>query len=263
VERSIHHFPDFPSEFLPHRRPVTVWTPPDYTHDPLRRFPVFYLHDGQNLFDPATAFGGVAWRCDETAARVIHDGTARSMILVGVGNSPDRLGEYGPKRGGREPNLAESYGRFLVEELIPFIDRTFRTQTGPRHTAVGGSSMGGLISLYLACWHPTVFGLCGAMSPSLWWDKQAFLKELRTKTGWLYRTRLWLDMGGREGATDAVRQGNVERTRKLGRHVESIGRREGEDFRYLELPEAEHNERDWSGRFDQVLRFLFRPDWNI
>jgi predicted alpha/beta superfamily hydrolase len=258
----MHHFPNFASEFLPHRRPVIVWTPPGYDQDPLRRFPVFYLHDGQNLFDPSTAFGGVPWRCDEAAARVIHDGSARSMILVGVGNSPDRLREYGPRRGGgKEANLARPYGRFLIEELRPFIDRTFRTLTGPKNTAVGGSSMGGLVSLHLCRWYPKVFGLCGAMSPSLWWDRQAFLRTLKTGTACLKNVRVWLDMGGREGATDSAREGNILRARKLAERLAEYGKREGEEYRYLEIPGGQHNERDWGERFDQVLRFLFRPDW--
>jgi len=175
----VPYFPDYGSQFLPHRRPIIVWTPPGYEHGH-QHYPVFYLHDGQNLFDPATAFGGIPWRCDETAHRVIAEGSARPMILVGVGNSPDRLREYGPRRSGHEANLARPYGRFLTEELKPFIDRAFRTLPGPQDTAVGGSSMGGLISLYLCRWYPKIFGLCGAVSPSLWWGKQAFLKGLES-----------------------------------------------------------------------------------
>jgi predicted alpha/beta superfamily hydrolase len=257
----LHHFPDFGSEFLPHRRPVVVWTPPGYETDRLRRYPVFYLQDGQNLFDPATAFGGVPWQCDEVAERVVHDCSARSMILVGVGNSPDRLREYGPSRSrGPQASLAKDYGRFLVEELIPFVDREFRTLTGPKNTAVGGSSMGGLISLHLCRWYPKVFGLCGAMSPSLWWDKQSFFTAIKTRTTWLKKTRIWLDMGGREGEAPASHEGNVLRARKLAEHFTAIGK---DDFRYVEVPDGRHNEHDWGERFDQVLRFLFRPDWNV
>jgi predicted alpha/beta superfamily hydrolase len=264
-EESFHHFPDFPSRHLPHSRPVTVRTPPGYGDDPRKRYPVFYLHDGQNLFDPATAFGGVPWHADQSADRVVLDGTARPMILVGVGNSPDRLREYGPRRRVAvkgPPELAKRYGRFLTEELIPFIDRTFRTKTGPQHAAVGGSSMGGLISLHLCRWYPKIFGLCGAVSPSLWWDRQGFFTTLKTRPAWLKSTRIWLDMGGREGATAEACEANVARARKLAAILENYGKGDGVDFRYLELPNAQHNEGDWGHRFDQVLQFLFRPDWN-
>ncbi|HEY2786792.1 MAG TPA: alpha/beta hydrolase-fold protein [Fimbriiglobus sp.] len=258
----MHYFPDFGSEFLPHRRPVVVWTPPGYERNS-HRYPVFYLQDGQNLFDPATAFGGNPWRCDETAERVIHEGSARPMILVGVGNSPDRLQEYGPRREGPETNLAKPYGQFLTEELKPFVDDNFRILPGPENTAVGGSSMGGLIALQLCRWYPDVFGLCGAISPSLWWDHQAFLKAMKWRTRWIERTRVWLDMGGREGSTPAAREGNLLRARKLAIVFAKLGKRVGDDFQYLEVPDGEHNERDWGARFDQVLRFLFRPGWVV
>lgn len=250
----MHHFADFRSAFLPHARPITVWTPPGYEHTP-HHYPVFYLHDGQNLFDPATAFGGVPWHCDETAARLIQYGTIRPLILVGVGNSPDRLDEYGPRRAapGRPPNLAKAYGRFLVEELKPFVDRAFRTQPGPKETAVGGSSMGGLISLHLCRLYPQVFGLCGAISPSLWWERQAFLRLVKTRPRWLKTTRVWLDMGGREGATEAAQMGNVDRARKLA----AFFKKSKVNHEYQEVPDAGHNERDWGHRFDRVLRFLF------
>ncbi len=238
-----------------------VWTPPGYEHNH-HRYPVFYLHDGQNLFDPATAFGGVPWRCDETAARVILEGSARPLILVGVGNSPARLREYGPRPSGPEANLARPYGRFLTEELKPLIDRTFRTLPGPQDTAVGGSSMGGLISLHLCRWYPKTYGLCGAISPSLWWGKQAFLKGMESKSKWLDRVRVWLDMGGQEGASAAAREGNLLRARKLAELFAKAGKREGVDYQYLEVPDGHHNERDWGNRFDRVLRFLFRPDRN-
>src|SRR3954468_11871122 len=142
---SVHYLPDFPSEHLGNTRPLAVYLPPGYGDDPDRRYPVFYLQDGQNLFDPATAFGGVPWRADETAERLIRDRTIEPVILVGVGNTADRLDEYGPKAGRREPPGREfPYARFLVEEVKPVIDRMYATRPERKYTAVGGSSMGGL-----------------------------------------------------------------------------------------------------------------------
>jgi predicted alpha/beta superfamily hydrolase len=123
--------------------------------------------------------------------------------------------------------------------------------------------MGGLVSLHLCRWYPKVFGLCGAMSPSLWWDKQAFLTAVKTRTTWLKKSRIWLDMGGLEGETAASQEANVGRARRLAAFLDGFGQPAGVDFRYLEVPDARHNERDWGDRFDQVLRFLFRPDWNV
>jgi predicted alpha/beta superfamily hydrolase len=242
----IHYHPDFPSSFLRHRRPVWVYLPPGYDDDPGRRFPVLYLHDGQNLFDPRTAFAGVAWGCDEVADRVIRSGGCQPLVLVGVGNTPDREREYGPSP---DDELARRYGRFLVEGLKPFIDATYRTSTGPDATGVGGSSLGGLIALHLTRWYPDVFGRCAAMSPSLWWDKEAFLRAVGNDPDWPGRCRIWLDMGEPEGVN------NVRRTRRLARLLRS---REA-DLQYLQDPAGEHNEAAWGRRFDRVLGFLFPP----
>ncbi len=257
---AIHYHHNVRSDLLEHPRTVTVALPPGY--DGRRRFPVFYLNDGQNLFDAATAFAGVAWGCDETAERVARQGLAQPVILVGVANTPDRLAEYGPPPAGSEAaaDLARAYGRFLAEEVKPFIDRTYSTRPGPADTGIGGSSMGALAALHLAEWHPAVFGRCAALSPSLWWDRERFLRALPARAGWLGACRIWLDMGGREGLTDATRAANLRRSRRLARLLAKHGMVPGVGFHYLEVPDAEHNEWWWGDRFGQVLAFLFPTD---
>jgi predicted alpha/beta superfamily hydrolase len=251
---SLKHHHHFESAFLPNDRPVTVWLPPGYEQDRERHYPVFYLHDGQNLFDPAAAFAGNPWYVDETAERLIRNREIRPLILVGVGNSPDRLREYGPRtRRIGVADLAKNYGRFLTEELKPFIDKNYRTLTGPTDTAVGGSSMGGLISLHLARWHPDVYGLCAALSPSLWWNRTAFLRTVKTRTAWLRNCRLWLDFGTRETPSG---QGLVN-ARDLAEKFRELGLRDERDFAFREIPNGEHNESAWRYRFHEVLRFLF------
>jgi predicted alpha/beta superfamily hydrolase len=242
---------DFPSRFLPQARPIAVHVPPNYDTDSSGRYPVLYLQDGQNLFDPATAFGGVPWRCDETADRVAAEGRCRPVILVGVGNTSDRLREYGPRKAPHPDDLSREYARFLVEELKPFMDATYRSLHGPDATGVGGSSMGGLIALHLARWHPEVFGRCAAISPSLWWDNETFARS----PDWPPGVRLWLDMGGREGATPAAMRANVRRARRLADKL-----RRFPEFRYAEFPDAGHSEADWGARFDRVLEYLFPPE---
>jgi predicted alpha/beta superfamily hydrolase len=250
---AVRYHPDFESKLLPHARPLAVALPPGYDLHPDRRYPAFYLHDGQNLFDDATAFGGTAWGCDETADRLARTGEIEPVILVGVGNSPARLDEYGPKRTGRKrgPDVAREYARFLVGGVKPFIDAAYRTLPDRRHTAVGGSSMGGLISLYLCRWHPDVFGACAAMSPSLWWDREYYLRSVADHPP--RGVKLWLDMGGREGGTPAGMRANVRRAARLAAALDGLGC----DYRYEEFPDAGHNEAAWGGRFDRVLRHLF------
>jgi predicted alpha/beta superfamily hydrolase len=251
-----HH--KFPSRFLRNRRTLAVYLPPGYGEHAACRYPVFYLHDGQNLFDPEAAFAGVAWAADATADRLIRAGAIEPVILVGIANTPNRLDEYGPRsRANGGPAHSRRYARFVVEEVKLFIDRTYRTLPGRDHTAVGGSSMGGLISLFLARWYPDVFGMCAALSPSLWWERAIFLRGLRGNRGWLRSVRIWLDTGDREGTNPAAWRKQVEYARRLAAVLTAEGRRDGRDFRYLEVPGGEHGEHAWAARFDQVLRFLF------
>jgi predicted alpha/beta superfamily hydrolase len=257
IEDAIRYHPEFPSAFLPHPRTLGVYVPPGYDTEPDRRYPVFYLHDGQNLFDPTTSFGGNAWGCDETAEVLVRGGEIPPLILVGVANTPDRLREYGARRGGRGADRSRDYGRFLVEEVKPFIDDTYRTLPDREHTAVGGSSMGGLISLHLCKWYPGVFGLCAAMSPSLWWDGESFLRDIRSKAGWLNTCKVWLDMGGHEGGTRAAQRAGLQRARRLAADLRGFGLEKAGRLRYLEVPDGQHNEPAWGARFGEVLKFLF------
>jgi predicted alpha/beta superfamily hydrolase len=243
---------DFSSRLLGDRRRLTVYLPPGYAAAPERRYPVLYLHDGQNLFDPAAAAFGVAWDAHRTAERLIDAGRIPPLILVGIDNTPARLDEYTIHRDHREQAGGRGllYGRFLTEEVKPFIDDRYRTLPGRETTGVGGSSLGGLISLAIVRAHGDVFGLCAALSPSLWWCRGRLLREVAADGAWLRRVvRLWIDMGTRE---DSPR-----RTRLLVRHLEAAGLRHGEQFRYEEVPGGEHNEAAWAARFDRVLLYLF------
>ena len=148
----------FPSKFLGNRRDILVYLPPDYRRFSWRRHSVLYLHDGQNVFDAATSFGGVEWSVDETAERLIRTKIIDPLIIVAVANmGEDRVHEYTPtpgvieakgRRKKRSRGLARLYGRFLMEELKPFIDRKYRTRRGPTFTGLGGSSLGGLVTLH-------------------------------------------------------------------------------------------------------------------
>jgi predicted alpha/beta superfamily hydrolase len=243
----------FHSEILPDDRAVSVYLPPQYLEQEERRFPVFYLQDGQNLFDGRTSYiAGKTWNANTTADKLNEAGEIEPVILVGVANTGlRRMAEYTPTRdfkmGGGE---GRSYGRLLIEELKPMIDRTYRTLPEAKDTAVGGSSLGGLISLYLGFAHPEVFGKIAVMSPSLWWDHRGILNAI-TQQATKPNLRIWLDMGTAEGARYLRDADTLERL------LLNRGWKSGLDLIYRKAGGAVHDERAWSGRFGDVLRFLF------
>lgn len=244
---------DFESGILPDDRTVMVYLPAAYAIEPERRFPVFYLHDGQNLFDVETSYvPGRTWRAHTTADALTLTGQMEPVILVGIANTGlRRMAEYTPTRdykmGGGE---GATYGRLLAEELKPFVDSTYRTETLPNRTGLGGSSLGGLISLYLGLELPGVFGQLAVMSPSIWWDHRSILSvvsRLEEKP----KVRIWLDMGMAEGARH-VRDADM-----LYRLLVSMGWRAEVDLTYVVVEGGVHDEDAWAKRFGVVLRFLF------
>ena len=248
----------FHSSFLPDNRDIEVYLPEAYTNDPARRFPVFYLHDGQNLFDGRTSYiPDHTWRAHRTADRLTRAGLIEPVILVGINNTGvRRMAEYTPSRdprlGGGDGDL---YGRLIVEELKPCVDREFRTLPDSAHTGLGGSSLGGLISLYLGFTYPEVFSKIAAISPSVWWDDRGILRTI--SAGHVRPDlRIWLDMGTAEGAR------HLRDTDLLYRRLLQSGWRAGVDLDYLRVANGLHNEDAWAARFDRVLRFLFpaQPD---
>lgn len=246
---------DVTSRFLDHPRNVIVYLPPGYDDEPMRRYPVFYMHDGQNIFDAATAFGGQEWRLDETAAAMIASGEVEPMIIVGIYNSGEhRIHEYTPTFDKKQNagGGAKQYGRFIVEELKPMIDDTYRTLAGRNQTAIGGSSLGGLVSLYLGVRYPYIFGRVAAISPSVWWDRRMILRPYRTLTTKLQQ-KIWLDCGNNEG------RAALQNVRDLRELLLSKGWTEGVDLAYLEADGHSHDEASWAARMGAVLGFLFPP----
>jgi predicted alpha/beta superfamily hydrolase len=239
---------------LRNRRTVDVYLPWSYPSG--RRYPVVYMHDGQNLSDPSTAFAGT-WDLDATLDRLSASG--HEAIVVGVHNAGERrLAEYSPfpdrRHGGGE---ADAYLEFLAATLKPRIDRMFRTRQGRDETMILGSSMGGLVSLYAYFRFPSVFGRAGVMSPSIWYGQGAvldFIQEARTPRG-----RLYVDVGAHEGAgtlRDArrlgrllVRKGFARRRRRPTSHGASL-------LRYVEDPVGRHQEAAWARRLEGALAFL-------
>ena len=250
----------FHSNILNNNRDVIVYLPPVYEAHKEKRYSVLYLHDGQNLFDGATSFiPGQEWRVDETAQSLIAAGSVEPLIIVGIYNTgKDRVDEYTPapdakyKIGGK----ADLYGRMLVEELKPFIDANYRTLSDARHTGLGGSSLGGLVSLYLGLKYPDVFGLLAVVSPSVWWANNYIVKYVEAERK-RPPVRIWLDIGTREGSNAEAAQKTVVDARLLKEALIRKGWKPGKDLSYFEADGAEHNERAWAARVESILEFLF------
>ncbi len=251
IER-LHNY-SFHSEILPDDRIISVYLPQQYDSEPERRFPVFYLHDGQNLIDPQTSFvAGHTWRAGSTADQMNWDGKAEPMIMVGIANTGlRRMAEYTPTRDYRLGGGAgHAYGRLLTEELKPFIDSHFRTIPDAANTGLGGSSLGGLITLYVGLEYPNVFGKLAVLSPSVWWNQRSILGFVAEYES-LPRPRIWLDIGTSEGTR------HVRDTELLHRRLVQQGWIQGTELQLLKAPGGVHSEDAWAARFDLVLEFLF------
>ncbi len=179
------------------------------------------------------------------------------LIVVGVYNAGDkRLEEYSPNRNRQGVGGgAKRFGRFMVESLKPLIDAEYRTLSGPETTGLGGSSMGGLVSLYLGMHYPSVFGSLIVMSPSLWWANHAILRQARRMEN-NFNQRIWLDIGTAEGDTPDL---FVRDARELRSILLQCGWTLGENLRFVEDEGAGHDEKAWGRRMRDALAFLFPP----
>jgi predicted alpha/beta superfamily hydrolase len=249
----LHKYEKFHSRFLRNQRDLIVYRPPRYHDQPQRRFPVLYMHDGQNLFDGATSFiPGVDWHVGHTADDFILTGAVQPLIIVGIYNiGKSRIHEYTPTKaprlgGGR----ADRYAKFLMQEVMPFIQREYRVLADARVTGIGGSSLGGLLSLYLGLKHPQIFGRIAALSPSVWWN-QRVLHRLTAAATVEPRPRVWLDIGTQEGPRTVQ---DVEQYRDI---LLQKGWQLGKDLSYQRVEGAEHNEAAWAQRVGPFLQFLY------
>jgi predicted alpha/beta superfamily hydrolase len=245
------------SRFVETSRDVIVYLPSEYNESD-GQYPVLYLHDGQNLFDAATAFAGNDWGLDELAEELIQKREIQPLIIVGVYNAGEqRMAEYTHVRDRRgRGGRAKAYARFLVEDLKPFIDSEYRTLPDRANTGLGGSSLGGLVTLYLGLHHPDVFGKLIVMSPSVWWANRAILREVRKLRGSLPQ-KIWLDIGTCEGQNPDACVKNAE---ELAEALIAKGWNPEQDFKFVEDYGAGHDEKAWGYRMRDALKFLFPPD---
>lgn len=254
----LHVHRGFRSRYLPDDRDLVVYLPPGYHEHPQQSYPVLYLNDGQNLFDPATSFvSGRTWRVREEADAAIAAQEVEPLVIVGIYNTGDRrLAEYTPvadwRMGGGE---ADAYGRLIVGELMPWIAANYRVRQGRESTGLGGSSLGGLVSLYLGLEYAETFGRLAILSPSVWWSRKSildFVSQRATEIG--SRPRVWLDAGDNEGRM------TLRDAETLARRLRANGWLEGESLHFERVEGGTHDEASWSHRVRPMLRFLFpRP----
>lgn len=263
ISGTIRVAPSLTSPQLGNQRDLLVYLPPSY-HFTARRYPVIYMHDGQNLFDNATSYAG-EWGVDETMEQLGYN-EGLEAIIVGIPNTgADRLAEYSPfpdhhMGGGR----GDHYLDFIVETIKPLIDGDFRTMPARKYTGIMGSSMGGLISLYAFFRNSNTFGYAGIMSPSLWFAEEAIYDYIERAP---YRPgKIYLDVGTRELGEQPSDSGMLHRAAASRRYYAKVRRLKGilvkkgyrpsRDIWHIEERHAGHNESSWGRRLAPALRFL-------
>lgn len=245
----------FRSRYLPDARDVTVYLPPQYEEHVDRTYPVLYLHDGQNLFDGETALAGSqSWKVREQADAAIESGKVEPLVIVGIHNTGERrVAEYthepyGQMGGGE----ADAYGLLLTRDLMPWIESQYRVRTDRESTGLGGSSLGGLVTLYLGLRHPERFGSLAALSPSVWWNQRSILSYLKKRAPALgERPRLWLNVGDGEG------EHSMRDIRQMALELSANGWRAGETLHFEQVRGGTHDEASWAARVRPMLSFLF------
>ncbi len=258
-------YENFPSRLVPPRH-VDIWLPPGY--DSGDGFSVLYMHDGQNLFLPGHSYGGESWGVDKAIVRLMDEGKIPGAIVVGVWNiGANRWGEYLPQQPAETPEgrailsqfqnrmpgelYADSYLKFIVDELKPFIDATYRTLPGQPHTFVMGSSMGGLISLYALTEYPQVFGGAGCLSTH-WVAGEnlmvGYFASVLPKPG---KNKIYFDFG-----TETLDAAYEPFQIRMDAHMRAAGYTFGKDWLTRKFEGAEHSERSWRERVHIPLEFL-------
>jgi predicted alpha/beta superfamily hydrolase len=245
-------------------RDVIVWLPPGYEEtvdardkESTKRYPVLYMHDGQNIIDPATSSFGTDWEIDETCTRLIAEKKIPPLIVVGIYNTPERNQEYLPGPKGT------AYMDFVTRQLKPFIDAHFRTEAGRDTTFVGGSSAGGLCAFMLAWEHSDVFSGAICMSPAFQIEKKGSDDEAFDYAATVEKSDspkqpvfFYIDIGG--VGLEANLQPGVN---TMFVALKAKGFQEGSDYVYVRDPDAKHFEAAWAKRFPSALESIFASRW--
>ncbi|GAB4339402.1 MAG: alpha/beta hydrolase-fold protein [Calditrichia bacterium] len=266
---NMDHYHKIISKFVGPRN-VDVWLPADYYDNPQKKYPVIYMHDGQNLFDPATSFIGVDWGVDEALSELEKENPNLAAIVVGIWNTDLRTREYMPQKafemitdereieefikqfGG--PPLSDNYLKFITRELKPFIDATYRTLPDRDNTIIMGSSMGGLISWYAVCEYPEVFSAAGCISTHWPILNKAAILYMEERLPDPKTHRFYFDYGTRTlDAQYEPYQNEVDRVMRRKGYVEGV------NWITRKFSGHEHSEKAWRQRIHIPLQFLLNP----
>ena len=271
-----------PSKYIAPTK-VTVWLPPGYDASK-QRYGVVYMHDGQNLFDPKRSNFNKVWAANKSALRLIAAGKIKPFIIVGIDHPGDDRGrQYFPRvmadlvspavlkklqaQGNGKPIISDEYLKFMVNELKPMIDRQYRTKRTAKHTAIAGSSMGGLISLYAITKYPKVFGAAGAVSTHFplgdpnWGANErddifaAWRTYAQRELGKPRGRRIWFDHG--TATLDAFYRPYQE---NLDAALVAGGWKMGRDFSSRVYEGTPHEENAWAARMDEIFGWMLH-DW--
>ena len=241
---------NFYSPQLQNYRTLIVYLPPSYSENTLKRYPVLYMHDGQNIFQASTAFGGVEWQVDETSNALVKYGLMDETLVVGIYNTgANRIYEYtpccDPTYGGGGANV---YERFVIDTVKPWIDAHYRTLPGKDDTAMMGSSLGGLVSFHIGRRNPGTFGKVAGMSSSFWWNNQALTRTVELSTVHV-PVSFYIDAGTtNDGLSDTTRMRDA---------LLADGYVQGNDLDYFVANGGSHNESSWAARLYIPLEYLF------
>jgi predicted alpha/beta superfamily hydrolase len=264
ITGDIFRYIDFPSKITDARN-VDVWLPPNYTGDNGEKYPVIYMHDGQNLFDPKASFSKVDWGIDETMTRLIKENKINAAIIVGIWNTPRRTIEFMPQRAfdvrdktkRKSKNIdkksaeSDKYLKFLVSELKPFIDKTYRTKSDRKNTFVMGSSMGALMSLYAVGEYPDIFGGAGCLSTHYPLGEGVILNYLEKYPPSPKKHKIYFDY-----STKGLDANYEPYQRKADALMRKKRYKQGKNWITRKFVGDDHSEKSWRGRVAIPLTFF-------
>lgn len=230
---------------LDNKRTVLVWLPPSYNNNSSKRYPVLYLHDGQNVFTSGLSLSGEEWKLDETVTALIAEQKIEEIIMVAVYHGENRTAEYSPKHQGND------YGEFLIHTVKPWIDTEYRTKSEKEYTAILGSSMGGIISFHLGWEYSNVFSMVGCLSPAFLIDNNEIVKRVKKAKNKPY-FKFTIQNGTEE--LEAQFQPSIN---KIIKYLTKKEYKNNYDYLYRIYDGAYHTESAWAIQVKDTLLFFF------
>ncbi len=246
---------NFYSKVLNNRRKIRIYLPLSYAAQKNKYYPVLYVHDGQNVFHAAESFSGESWNLHQTAEKLIRKKLIEEIVIVAADNMGEqRLSEYahqdGFYKGEKVKARGFKYEKFLIQELMPYIENNYRVKQGAENTALMGSSMGGLVTFNIGLRRTDLFSKLGVMSPSFWWGKSSPLEKINSYNYQKLNSKIWLDTGDAEGKFMSFNEAVISRLKYLKQSLNL-------DLLYYQVPGAVHSETAWAARVHCPLIYFY------